>query len=173
MKASKVLKGAVIATFATLVIAGGAFAAIRDCVGSGKAYPNLAVGTGSSAPTNYPIKCQRVQEKNGNSTTWTTIYGKTTADCAQASSLASNPEGCNGSDLNSIIKLIINAVVFVVGMVSVVMIILGGVNYATSQGYPGKVKKGKDTILYGIIGLVIAILAFAIVNFVLGALQTN
>ena len=58
----------------------------------------------------------------------------------------------------------------IIGIIAVVMVILGGVSYATSQGDPGKVKKGKDTILYGIIGLVIAILAFAIVNFVLGAL---
>jgi hypothetical protein len=55
-------------------------------------------------------------------------------------------------------------------MVAVVMIILGGVSYATSQGDASKVKKGKDTILYGIIGLVVAILAFAIVNFVLQAI---
>ena len=73
--------------------------------------------------------------------------------------------------MNEMIRTVINAIVFIVGMIAVVMIILGGVNYATSQGDPGKVKKGKDTILYGIIGLVISILAFAIVNFVLGALQ--
>ena len=65
------------------------------------------------------------------------------------------------------IKTIINGIIFAVGMVAVVMIILGGVSYATSQGDPGKVKKGKDTIMYGIIGLVISILAFAIINFVL------
>ena len=47
------------------------------------------------------------------------------------------------------------------------MVILGGIQYSTSQGDAGKVKKAKDTIMYGIIGLVVAILAFAIVNFVL------
>ena len=47
------------------------------------------------------------------------------------------------------------------------MIIIGGIQYSTSAGDSGKVKKAKDTILYGIIGLVIALLAFAIVNFVL------
>ena len=39
--------------------------------------------------------------------------------------------------------------------------------YTTSGGDPGKVKKGKDTIIYGIVGLIIAILAFVIVNFVI------
>ena len=37
----------------------------------------------------------------------------------------------------------------------------------TSSGDAGKVKKAKDTILYGIIGLVVCVLAFAIVNFVI------
>lgn len=166
MKASKILKGAAVAVFATLVIAGGAFAAIKDCVGKDSAYPNLSV---KKDEKDYPVKCVRVKEGKD----YTTIYGRTSGDCAQASSLASNPDGCNASDLNTIIKTVINAIVFIVGMVAVVMIILGGVNYATSQGDPGKVKKGKDTILYGIIGLVIAILAFAIVNFVLGAIQTT
>ncbi|MBQ3310296.1 hypothetical protein IJG73_02545, partial [Candidatus Saccharibacteria bacterium] len=50
---------------------------------------------------------------------------------------------------------------------AVVVIIYGGANILLSQGDPGKIKKGKDAILYGLIGLVIALLAFAIVNFVL------
>ena len=72
--------------------------------------------------------------------------------------------------MNEIIHTIINTVIFVVGMLAVIMIILGGVNYATSQGDPNKVNKAKSTIMYGIIGLVICLLAFAIVNFVLQAL---
>ncbi len=167
MKANKIIKGAVVSVFAALVITAGTFAAIKDCVGSGKQYENLSV----TKNNNYPVKCVTVKETTGSTTKNVTIYGKTSADCAQAGSLASNPDSCNGGDLNTIIRTIINAVIFVVGMVAVVMIILGGVNYATSQGDPGKVKKGKDTIMYGIIGLVIAILAFAIVNFVLQALQ--
>ena len=67
---------------------------------------------------------------------------------------------------NSIIN-IINAVIGILGLVCVVVVIIGGVNYMTSSGDAGKVKKAKDTILYGIIGLVICVLAFAIVNFVI------
>ena len=70
-------------------------------------------------------------------------------------------------DLEGAIGNILNIVYLVIGIVAVVMIILGGISYATSQGDPGKVKKGKDTIMYGIIGLVIVLLAFAITNFVL------
>lgn len=62
---------------------------------------------------------------------------------------------------------ILNAVIGVLGIVAVIVIVLGGIQYMTSAGDPGKVKKAKDTILYGIIGLVICVLAFAIVNFVI------
>ena len=79
-----------------------------------------------------------------------------------------NP-GAN-TDLMGQIQLILNAVYVVVGIVAVIMIILGGISYATSQGDAAKVKKGKDTILYGIIGLVVVLLAFAITSFVLAQL---
>ena len=62
---------------------------------------------------------------------------------------------------------IINAVIGVLGLLCVVVVIIGGVSYMTSSGDTGKVKKAKDTILYGIIGLIICALAFAIVNFVI------
>ena len=62
---------------------------------------------------------------------------------------------------------IINAVIGVLGILAVIVIILGGVQYMTSNGDAGKVKKAKDTILYGVIGLIIVILSAAIVNFVI------
>ena len=65
------------------------------------------------------------------------------------------------------IQTIINWILAVLGLVAVIMVVLGGFTYMTSQGDPGKTKKARDTILYGIIGLIIALLAFAIVNFVL------
>lgn len=62
---------------------------------------------------------------------------------------------------------ILNAVIGVLGLVCVVVMIIGGVNYMTSSGDASKVKKAKDTILYGLIGLVVCVLAFALVNFVI------
>ena len=73
-------------------------------------------------------------------------------------------------DLPGDVKTIINAVIGVLGLVCVVVMNIGGVNYMTSSGDAGKVKKGKDTILYGAIGLVICALAFAIVNWVVGGI---
>ncbi|MBR2989593.1 hypothetical protein IKF40_01525 [Candidatus Saccharibacteria bacterium] len=63
-----------------------------------------------------------------------------------------------------------NTVLYIVGIVSVVMLIYGGLRYVISGGDSKKVTDAKNTILYAIIGLIISILAFAIVNFVINAI---
>lgn len=62
---------------------------------------------------------------------------------------------------------IMNGIVGALALVAVVVVIIGGVKYMTSNGDAGKVKTAKDTILYGLIGLVVCALAAAIVNFVI------
>ena len=69
--------------------------------------------------------------------------------------------------LMNVLQVIINVVLGVIAFIAVVMIIMGGIQYTTSSGDTAKVTKAKNTILYGVIGLVIALLAFAIVNFVI------
>ena len=83
-----------------------------------------------------------------------------------------NSPGGDNNLLESI-KNIINAIIAVLGVVAVVIIIIGGIQYMTSSGDAPKVKKAKDTILYGVIGLIICALAFAIVNFVIFNLLGN
>ena len=78
------------------------------------------------------------------------------------------------SDENTIpetVNRIVNLAIGLIGLLAVIMIIVGGFQYTTSSGDSGKVTKAKNTILYGVIGLVIALLAYAIVNFVLGNLK--
>ena len=69
--------------------------------------------------------------------------------------------------LVGMIQTIINVVLSIVGIIAVVVVIFGGFTYMTSAGDPGKITKAKNTIMYGIIGLIIALLAYAIVNFVM------
>ena len=76
-------------------------------------------------------------------------------------------KGSGGGDLIANITTILNAVIGVLGIVCVIVMIIGGINYMTSAGDTDKVKKGRNTILYALIGLVICVLAFAIVNFVI------
>ena len=72
------------------------------------------------------------------------------------------------TDLMTTMNTIINVIIGVIGFLAVAMIIYGGFQYTSSAGAADKVKSAKDTIMYGIIGLIVALLAFAIVNFVLG-----
>ena len=68
-----------------------------------------------------------------------------------------------------VITTITNVLLFIVGALSVIMIIWGGIRYATSGGNSSSVTAAKNTIMYAIIGLIVAFLAFAAVNFVLSA----
>lgn len=65
------------------------------------------------------------------------------------------------------VKPTINIILWVVGVAAVIVIIVAGLKYVTSSGNPSAISSAKTTILYAVIGLVIAITAYAIVNFVL------
>ena len=70
------------------------------------------------------------------------------------------------TNANVVIKNVTNTMFFIIGAVSVIMLIYGGIRYTTSGGNANSVTAAKNTIMYSIIGLVVAILAFAVVNFV-------
>ena len=74
--------------------------------------------------------------------------------------------GNDQTSFGDIVSKVINFLLFFVGVISVIMIIYGGVRYTTSAGDSGKVTNAKNTILYAIVGLIVSILAYAIVNFV-------
>ena len=76
--------------------------------------------------------------------------------------------GSGGStDINKLLGTVVNIILFVLGAAAVIMIVIGGFRYVVSQGDSSAIKGAKDTILYSVIGLIVAILAYAIVNFVL------
>ena len=77
--------------------------------------------------------------------------------------------------IDGVFTRITNTVLYAVGIISVVMLIIGGIRYVISGGDSKKVTDAKNTIMYAIIGLIIAILAYAIVNFVITAIggETN
>lgn len=87
------------------------------------------------------------------------------ANCAQGDNTSSNLF----SGDNAIFKTITNVLLFLIGAVSVIMLIIGGIRYTISQGDSSAVTSAKNTILYAIIGIIVALLAYAIVNFVLGS----
>ncbi len=86
------------------------------------------------------------------------------AEAARAEGMPSDLIGPTG-----VFTQITNTVLYAVGIISVIMLIYGGLRYVLSGGDSKKVTDAKNTILYAIIGLIISILAFAIVNFVINA----
>ena len=70
-----------------------------------------------------------------------------------------------------IFTTIVRVLLFLIGVVSVIMLIYGGIQYVLSTGDSGKVTNAKNTILYAIVGLIVAILSYAIVNFVLTSIN--
>ena len=70
-------------------------------------------------------------------------------------------------------RQITNTILYIVGIIAVIMLIIGGIRYLVSGGDSKKVTDAKNTVLYAIIGLVIAVFAYAIVNFVISALPTS
>ena len=87
------------------------------------------------------------------------------AEAARADSMPTELIGPEG-----VFTRITNVVLYIVGAISVIMLVWGGVRYIISGGDSKKITDAKNTILYAIIGLIIAVLAFAIVNFVLNAI---
>ena len=72
---------------------------------------------------------------------------------------------------NGVVTTIVNTALFVLGSVAVLMLIYGGIRYTISGGDEKAVTSAKNTILYSIIGIVVAVAAYAVVNFVIGALK--
>jgi len=62
---------------------------------------------------------------------------------------------------------IVTIISFVAGIAAVIMIIVSGLKYITSGGDSGKVSSAKNTLIYALIGVVVAVLAQLLVHFVL------
>jgi len=112
--------------------------------------PALLVGLSVAVPVTANAAC----------TNELTISGG--ADCAAGT----QQEGTSLFDQGGIFQKITNILLFLVGAISVIMLIIGGIRYVISAGDQNQVTGAKNTIMYAIVGIVVAFLAFAAVNFV-------
>ena len=71
---------------------------------------------------------------------------------------------------NGLIKTVVNVLLWAVGILSVIMIIFSGFRYITSAGDASKTKSAQSTLTYSVVGLIVAIMAYAIVNMVINRL---
>lgn len=83
------------------------------------------------------------------------------ASCAQGNEQPSQLFG-----ENSIFQRVTNILLFLVGAISVIMLIIGGIRYVISGGDQNQVTSAKNTILYAIVGIIVAFLSYSAVNFV-------
>jgi len=101
----------------------------------------------------------------------TSVSAVTIMDGVNAAQGTGVPDSLFGD--TGIITTITNVLLFVAGGLAVIMIIIGGLRYVTSAGNASSVTAAKNTILYAIVGLVVAFLAYAAVNFVLSWITTG
>lgn len=63
---------------------------------------------------------------------------------------------------------VFNFILALAGAIAVAFIVFGGIKYILSQGDPNDIKQAKDTILYALVGVVVVVISFMLVNFVIG-----
>lgn len=106
------------------------------------------------------------------SVTTLTLASTTGVSAAPLDPCTVNPSSsvCNyqntRGDSRQIIKNIVNLLLYIVGASAVIVIIISGIKYTTSAGDAGQVAGAKRTLLYAVVGLAVAMLAYVIVNWV-------
>lgn len=89
-------------------------------------------------------------------------------DCSRGPGQAKELDGNQG-----VITTIINTMLFIVGLLAVIMIIYAGIRFVTAHGDEKQVESARQTIIYSVVGLIVAILAYALVNWVFNQFKTN
>ena len=112
--------------------------------------PVLAIGTVALSPVAPSVSADAAEQAKTGLTE--------NASSAQSKSLF-------GSD--SIASTIINTMLFLVSLLAVVMIIYSGIRYVTAHGDKSQVESAKNTLIYSVVGLIVAIVAYALVSWVL------
>ena len=103
------------------------------------------------------------------------VYGAT-SDTYASFNVSSGANAARGADQpvdlfgqSGTFSKITSIMLFVIGAIAVIMIVIGGLRYVLSGGDSSQITAAKNTILYAIIGIIVAILAYAIINFVIGS----
>ncbi len=110
--------------------------------------------------------------------TYANTYGKcaTVDNSGNGLSLGAGVDCAKGQDQqkdlfgpNGIFKKVTDVLLFIIGAVAVIMLVIGGIRYTVSGGDQNAVTAAKNTILYAVVGIIVAILAYAIIGFVTGS----
>ena len=99
----------------------------------------------------------------------TSLSGSVSAQVSKGIDTATTSEmqGKSIDGKDGLIKTVVNILLWAVGILSVIMIIFSGFRYITSSGDASKTKSAQSTLIYSVVGLIVAIMAWAIVNMVI------
>lgn len=99
----------------------------------------------------------------------TSLPGNVSAQVSDGIDIATTSEmkGKQIEGKGGLIQTIVNVLLWVVGALSVIMIIFSGIRYVTSAGDAAKTKAAQNSLIYAVVGLIVAIFAWAIVNMVI------
>lgn len=100
------------------------------------------------------------------------LSGSASAQVSEGINTATTSEmkGKSIDGKDGLIKTVVNVLLWAVGILSVIMIIFSGFRYITSAGDASKTKSAQSTLIYSVVGLIVAIMAYAIVNMVINRL---
>lgn len=101
--------------------------------------------------------------------TASSVYANSALEGAQLAHGEGTPVSLFG--MGGTVASIINILLYIVGLLSVIMIIVGGLRYVISGGNATAVSAAKNTVLYAIVGLIVAFVAYAVIQFILSALS--
>jgi len=89
--------------------------------------------------------------------------------CDGLNQLNNNSQACGKgqSVITKIVAAVINILSTVIGIAAVIMIIVAGFKYITSGGDAGNVSSAKNTLVYALVGIAVAVLAQFLVHFVI------
>lgn len=96
-------------------------------------------------------------------------YAVNVFDACSGNSTSAVCKAKNTDTASSIVRKLIETMLQLLGSIAVIMIVIGGIRYTTSDGDASRLKNARDTIIYAAVGLVVAIMSYAIVNFVVGS----
>ncbi len=109
---------------------------------------------------------------SGSAAAQFSLFGDPCANNPDATACQDSRQSQSSSDNsiygpNGVISTVVNILTLVIGAAAVVMIIVAGIQYMLSNGDATKISNAKNTIIYAVIGLVVAVIARTLVVFII------
>ncbi len=107
----------------------------------------------------------------------TSVYGADLSDaaCQAAEAIGGKcvTEAESNASIGGVIQKITNVLLFLVGAISAIMVIIGGIRFIVSNGDAQATASARNTVLYSIVGVIVAVSAYGIINFTISAIDSN